>query len=680
MTNDNGQTGTIELDRQESISIQNLSEALKEATSKGLKLILFNSCQGMGLARQITSSLANNRCPSIVVMRRNIMDKVAHTFLSRFSINFFEKRWPIDRSVTEATRYLANLESDAPGATSLPVLWSDSRLLPLNLPSQDPVKETQILKPRRHWLKIAIFFSIGLLLALGLWWGIMATTDICEFSRKQDWNSANLSCGERSLLSISSTDPIMKMKWKWFEDTEGMGIFARGNNYDASKALDKEWKQNIKPDSNNNPNKNYLVNPEIAIAKNNAIAMRDKASKPLRTIVALMPFPRSKDRESSAELHHISTVLLSGIAQAQEDWNENNNNKWQARVVMGIDENDPQYAKDRLIKKIFDRPQVLAAIGPYSSYIAMGDEKESGIVSEFDSHKLPLISATTTAPLPITAKYPYFFRTPSTNKVQAQKIIDFLKAKGIARVSLYHGEKIFSKTLKENLIDKGSGIKFVSHDTSSQTYSSEEIRNALSLDNSQAIVLCPDAFSDPDDRKNSQEMIRMLLGKKIEIPLIGNEAVNEPWLMKEIEGKSDGEIENLNKNLFFSLSWNNTVDKTNISQQLWDKTPVWWRDKYGQVYSRTALAYDATNIVLKAIDRSLENGMTDDRQIREKLPEAIREVTNDPQAEWLTGRITFNGSDRVQQLNGFVKPIFTKNPDGSLKVEFRDPFNAANPT
>jgi ABC-type branched-subunit amino acid transport system substrate-binding protein len=479
-------------------------------------------------------------------------------------------------------------------------------------------------------------------------------------------------CNDKHDRVLSHLDDWLFMKW--FKDTEGMKVFAKGNHYIAAKELEKEWQQNIKLD-NDKSSKNHTVNPEIAIAKNNAKAMAEKANKPMRTIMALMPFPRSEDRESNSELHHISTVLLSGIAQAQEKWNEGNDRDWQVRVVMGIDKNDPQYAKDSLIKKIFDHPQVLAAIGPYSSYVAMGDENNGGIVREFNNHQLSLISATTTAPLPNTAKYRYFFRTPSTNEVQAQKIIDFLKTKGITRVSLYHGQKIFSKTLKKNLIERKGDISFFSHDTSSQTYSSQEIKNALSSDKSQAIVLCPDAFSNPNDRKNSQETIRMLLQKEITIPLIGNEAVNEPWLMKEIASKSDREIANLNENLFFSLSWNEAVDKTNISRDLWEKLPGWWRDKYGQVYSRTALAYDATNIVLKAINLNLKKGMTDDRQIRESLPEAICEVTNDPAAKWLTGKITFKeGGDRVQQLNGFVKPVFAKKPDGSLKVEFRDPF------
>jgi branched-chain amino acid transport system substrate-binding protein len=61
-------SGEIQINQQETLSLQSLRNSLRYAVQKGLKLAFFNSCDGLGLA----NSLADLKIPYIVVMREPV--------------------------------------------------------------------------------------------------------------------------------------------------------------------------------------------------------------------------------------------------------------------------------------------------------------------------------------------------------------------------------------------------------------------------------------------------------------------------------------------------------------------------------------------------------------------------------------------------------------------------------
>jgi len=69
--NDRG--GFLELNQQDSITIDDLKESLRTAISHGLQLVIFNSCDGLGLAKQ----LEDLHLPQMIVMRERVPDEVA---------------------------------------------------------------------------------------------------------------------------------------------------------------------------------------------------------------------------------------------------------------------------------------------------------------------------------------------------------------------------------------------------------------------------------------------------------------------------------------------------------------------------------------------------------------------------------------------------------------------------
>ncbi len=76
--------GWIYINQTDKLTIDQLENALLAAIERGLKLAIFNSCDGLGLARQ----LAELHIPQIIVMREPVPDLVAQEFLKNFLTAF----------------------------------------------------------------------------------------------------------------------------------------------------------------------------------------------------------------------------------------------------------------------------------------------------------------------------------------------------------------------------------------------------------------------------------------------------------------------------------------------------------------------------------------------------------------------------------------------------------------
>jgi WD40 repeat protein len=101
-----------------SLTISQLEEALKTAIEKGLKLAIFNSCDGLGLAQ----SLERLHIPTVIVMREPIPNRVAQEFFQQFLSGFALDQLPLYLAVQQARRKLQGLEDDFPAASWLPVI------------------------------------------------------------------------------------------------------------------------------------------------------------------------------------------------------------------------------------------------------------------------------------------------------------------------------------------------------------------------------------------------------------------------------------------------------------------------------------------------------------------------------------------------------------------------------
>ena len=118
-------TGIIYINQTDSLTISELKNALRKAIEGGLCLALFNSCDGLGLAR----NLADLHIPQVIVMREPVPDLVAQEFLKYF-LKAFARGESFYLSVREARERLQGLEDKFPCATWLPVICQNPAELP----------------------------------------------------------------------------------------------------------------------------------------------------------------------------------------------------------------------------------------------------------------------------------------------------------------------------------------------------------------------------------------------------------------------------------------------------------------------------------------------------------------------------------------------------------------------
>jgi len=122
-----GETGRIYINENKtnnSLTIEQLEEGLKQAIKNGLTLAFFNSCDGLGLAL----SLEKLNLPTVIVMREPVPNRVAQAFIEYFLDAFAQQRLPLHLAVQQARRKLQGLEDEFPAASWLPVICQNPAL------------------------------------------------------------------------------------------------------------------------------------------------------------------------------------------------------------------------------------------------------------------------------------------------------------------------------------------------------------------------------------------------------------------------------------------------------------------------------------------------------------------------------------------------------------------------
>ncbi len=153
--------GVIQINPRESLTIDQLKYGLRNAIHQGLKLAIFNSCDGLGLARD----LSDLHLPQVIVMREPIPDRVAQRFLKQF-LAAFSSGTSLYQSVRQAREQLQAIEPEFPCATWLPVICQNPAEAP---PQWSDWHDRPVIKPRQPkqpWITATVLssvFSVGLI-------------------------------------------------------------------------------------------------------------------------------------------------------------------------------------------------------------------------------------------------------------------------------------------------------------------------------------------------------------------------------------------------------------------------------------------------------------------------------------------------------------------------------------
>jgi CHASE2 domain-containing sensor protein len=154
--------GILNINQTEQLSLEDLKYGLKKAINRGLKLAIFNSCDGLGLAHE----LEQLHIPQFIVMREPVPDRVAQEFLKHF-LQAFSLGESLPASVRQAREWLQSLEGDFPCASWLPILFQNPAMESLNwnLLTQ-PIELPIPAKPQQanpHKLRLRGVLAISLL-------------------------------------------------------------------------------------------------------------------------------------------------------------------------------------------------------------------------------------------------------------------------------------------------------------------------------------------------------------------------------------------------------------------------------------------------------------------------------------------------------------------------------------
>lgn len=170
--------GCIQINAEETLTVEQLKYALKKAISNGLKLAIFNSCDGLGLARD----LADLHLPQVIVMREPIPDKVAQEFLKHFLASFAKGK-SLYLSVREAREKLQGIEGEFPCATWLPVICQNPAEVPFTWQDLQEKKNPVQLLPNRQQLRLILLCSlVNTLLVAGIrFLGLLSPIELSAF-------------------------------------------------------------------------------------------------------------------------------------------------------------------------------------------------------------------------------------------------------------------------------------------------------------------------------------------------------------------------------------------------------------------------------------------------------------------------------------------------------------------
>ena len=138
--------GRIHISPTDSLTINEFQNAMKRAIQQGVQLAIFNSCEGLGLAKQ----LASLNIPQMIVMRAPVPDRIAQNFLEYF-LHELANNKSIYLSVRYAREQLAEKDNVDQDYSWLPAIYQNPTIVPQDwkqlLNKAEVMPQPKILEP-----------------------------------------------------------------------------------------------------------------------------------------------------------------------------------------------------------------------------------------------------------------------------------------------------------------------------------------------------------------------------------------------------------------------------------------------------------------------------------------------------------------------------------------------------
>ncbi|NJO39204.1 MAG: ABC transporter substrate-binding protein [Cyanobacteria bacterium CRU_2_1] len=610
-TSHEGISGQIQIRENVFLHLDDLHPGLTRAVRNGLKLAIFNSCDGLGIAE----ALARSNVPAMIVYREPVPDQIAGQFLFYFLEEFSQGR-QLCLAVREARERLRLTEGMFPAASWLPVVCINPQQPELVWPAAQPLSHPQppsLLSRLLPCLRRHYYFLIGLGVLLGLI--ALASPTVIKGCQQ----IFPLICASPVEQFISSGEkPIADSRTQLIDlhlllKQQGIAAFAEGRYGDAVRIFDDL--RNLAEQNRNDPSRSQpalavLQDPEILIYRNNAFVNdrhRQNPSLPIYTIAVAAPLNLDA-----------GTSIVLGVAQAQDVAVKQGIN---LQVVIANDSNNPAQA-EKVAESLSQNPRILAVVGHYTSPNTCAALKVYS-----PSHLAVVAPTSTTVDLKSNSdcggdSNNVFFRTVSTTRVEANTLVRYLindlKTPQPKVVAFYNSKELFSQDLYHQFVqvlNAYGGTVTATFDLADPTFDARQLPPQVS--EADALAVLPDGGtilpdSGTGDATAFQKAIEILKLNNGEKPVLG---ANTLYLQNVVDQAGDALVDRL----FVAVDWHpKQCGAAAFAKQIND----YWG---GDLNRRTALAYEAVQAVLQAISLSSNSPVTR-QEIRQKLSETgIRE-------------------------------------------------------
>lgn len=582
-SDENLSSGHLLVGKGRQYSLDNIRVDLKTAVDKGLKMAIFNSCDGLGIA----DFLMNLGVPTVIVFREPVPDLVARIFLKKFLENFSRGK-PLYRSVREARdglHWLESAEPPYPCASWLPVIYQNPSQPELVWPPVVDQPKPPVIVSTPWWKRRYALAAIGL--------ALLGTVGYCgwyvwqggtEYGSSLKLNYSSL--GAKSLIdggTLAGTDNSREGCRNIEEKKVGTQAFEKEKYSEAMTHFDSFLKS-------------CRFDPEAQIYYNNAKALNDTGSKlfsgqnkTLRLAV-IVPIG-SKDGLVRGPRADVAQEMLRGVAIAQYKINEKGAINGKPLLIQIVDDDKPetQDLSDRIPevgKELAADPAILAVVGP-------NDSKATQSLGEaIGGSELTVISPTSTAgrkssndssSMPLN---PNILRTATTDAIAAQKLVDNMRQAGKTKVTVIYDENhLYSKSLKEEF-HKASSRGQLQVSLCNLADGNTNPEGCLKRGNSDALLWIPS----PEDIKRA---IPFIINNNNRPPVWAGDSAYGRNILTQLGTTAQG--------MKIFVPWAKEAKENNPNSAPLEAFDINWFNE--GINWRTGMAYDATQAIAEGLRR-----------------------------------------------------------------------------
>ncbi|MBO1058905.1 MAG: ABC transporter substrate-binding protein [Dolichospermum sp. JUN01] len=462
-----------------------------------------------------------------------------------------------------------------------------------------PLKKIILYLPKINLLQYVVVGMIGIMIGY-----VFRQPPIANSCDKETYNlNDRISLGEEILLT-QDKNPDKEAGVKAFLDGDCKTAIEKFERYRTAKPTD----------------------PEALIYLNNAKARENRNRLKIAVSVPIGTDP------------NVAKEMLRGVAQAQDEVNNNNSgiNGKALEVAIANDDENPFTARN-IAKAFVTDKKVLAVVGHSSSDLT----KEAG--KEYNSGELVAISPTSTS-IGISNFSPYVFRTVPNDRLAAEKLAEYMvtNLQNKKAAVFYHFDSAYSDSLRKEFakaVQSKDGQVLETFDVSKLNFNATTaVKKAISQ-NVEVLMLIPNSIT----MDKVQEVVKEVKKNQKQLNLLGGDVLSSPKILgiwgKQFEG------------MVVTIPWNiDSNPKSNFvknSKTLW-KAPVSWQ---------TATSYDATQAIIGALKiNNTRNG------IQKTLHSSSFSVNG------ATGKIQFSKSG--DRINNSIFLIKVQQKPGTDKYEF----------